>query len=136
MVANGLRIPARTPDGTYVEMVEIRVILISSDASFIRSSSRSAEPHPLFKAFVGASYAHGQERKSVRTRRGECFAAGENGTKVITAETQKSAEKTVFTSLRMTSLVGFSQRSRRLCGKRLDLIFPIDNVAWAREICS
>jgi len=85
--------------------------------------SKPLEPHPLFKAFVGASYAPRQKKKE-RKNAAEVemfFAAGENGTKVITAETQKSAEKNrSFTSLRMTkSCRIFLSVLGRLCGKRL-----------------
>ena len=64
MVANGLRISGSTPDGTYVEMVEIPGHPYFIGCQFHPEfKSKPLEPHPLFKAFVGASYAHGQEKK-------------------------------------------------------------------------
>ena len=64
MVANGLRISGSTPDGTYVEMEEIQGHTYFIGCQFHPEfKSKPLEPHPLFKAFVGASYAHGQEKK-------------------------------------------------------------------------
>ncbi|MGB9266628.1 MAG: CTP synthase [Terriglobales bacterium] len=64
MVANGLRISGSTPDGTYVEMVEIPGHPYFIGCQFHPEfKSKPLEPHPLFKAFVGASYAHGQKKK-------------------------------------------------------------------------
>ena len=64
MVANGLRISGSTPDGTYVEMVEIPGHPYFIGCQFHPEfKSKPLEPHPLFKAFVGASYAHGKEKK-------------------------------------------------------------------------
>jgi len=64
MVAAGLRISGSTPDGTYVEMVEIpghpHFIGCQFHPEF---KSKPLEPHPLFKAFVGAAYEHGQKKK-------------------------------------------------------------------------
>jgi CTP synthase len=64
MVAAGLRISGSTPDGTYVEMVELpdhpHFIGCQFHPEF---KSKPLEPHPLFKSFVGASYAYGQSRK-------------------------------------------------------------------------
>ncbi len=55
----GLRITGTTPDSTYVEIVEI------SDHPFFvgcqfhpEFKSKPLEPHPLFSAFIQASYAH------------------------------------------------------------------------------
>jgi len=74
MVANGLRISGSTPDGTYVEMVEI-----PGHPYFI-----GCQFHPEFKSKrwsrirclrrLSARRTHtGKKRKSVRTRRGEMF---------------------------------------------------------------
>ncbi|HWZ83579.1 MAG TPA: CTP synthase [Terriglobales bacterium] len=64
MVAGGLRISGSTPDGTYVEMVEIpghpHFIGCQFHPEF---KSKPLEPHPLFKAFIGAAYEHGTKRK-------------------------------------------------------------------------
>ena len=64
LTAGGLKISGATPDGTYVEMVEI-----SEHPYFIgcqfhpEFKSKPLEPHPLFREFVGASYEHGKKRK-------------------------------------------------------------------------
>src|SRR6202795_193651 len=64
MVAAGLRISGSTPDGTYVEMVEIPGHPFFIGCQFHPEfKSKPLEPHPLFKSFVGASYAHGQKKK-------------------------------------------------------------------------
>jgi len=65
LTAGGLRISGSTPDGTYVEMVEL-----TDHPHFIgcqfhpEFKSKPLEPHPLFKTFVGASYEHGLKRRA------------------------------------------------------------------------
>ena len=60
----GLRISGSTPDGTYVEMVEIPGHPFFIGCQFHPEfKSKPLEPHPLFKAFVGAAYEHGQKQK-------------------------------------------------------------------------
>src|ERR1700745_2054973 len=65
LTAGGLRISGSTPDGTYVEMGEIPehpyFICCPFHPEF---KSKPLEPHPLFKAFVGAAYEHGLKRRS------------------------------------------------------------------------
>jgi CTP synthase len=65
MVAAGLRISGSTPDGTYVEMVELpdhpHFIGCQFHPEF---KSKPLEPHPLFSTFVGAAYEHGQKRRA------------------------------------------------------------------------
>ncbi len=67
LTAAGLRISGSTPDGTYVEMVELpdhpHFIGCQFHPEF---KSKPLEPHPLFKAFVGAAYAHGLKRRAAR----------------------------------------------------------------------
>ena len=64
MTAGGLRISGSTPDGTYVEMVEIPEHPFFIGCQFHPEfKSKPLEPHPLFKAFVGASYEYGRKRK-------------------------------------------------------------------------
>jgi CTP synthase len=67
LTAGGLKISGSTPDGTYVEMVEIPghpfFIACQFHPEF---KSKPLEPHPLFKAFVGASHANGQKRKELK----------------------------------------------------------------------
>ena len=64
MTAGGLKISGATPDGTYVEMVEIpghpHFIGCQFHPEF---KSKPLEPHPLFQSFVGASYEHGRKRR-------------------------------------------------------------------------
>ena len=63
LTAGGLRISGSTPDGTYVEMIEL-----PNHPHFIgcqfhpEFKSKPLEPHPLFKAFIGASYEHRLKR--------------------------------------------------------------------------
>ena len=65
LTAAGMRISGSTPDGTYVEIVEL-----SDHPHFIACQfhpefkSKPLEPHPLFRTFVGASYEHGIERRA------------------------------------------------------------------------
>jgi CTP synthase len=65
LTAGGLRISGSTPDGTYVEMVELphhpHFIGCQFHPEF---KSKPLEPHPLFKAFVGAAYEHGLKRRT------------------------------------------------------------------------
>jgi len=57
LVAHGLEITGDTPDGTYVEIVEVH----DGHPWFLgcqfhpEFKSRPLEPHPLFKAFIGAA---------------------------------------------------------------------------------
>ncbi len=65
LTAGGLRISGSTPDGTYVEMIEL-----SDHPHFIgcqfhpEFKSKPLEPHPLFKSFIGASYENGLKRRT------------------------------------------------------------------------
>ncbi|MEY2413980.1 MAG: synthase [Acidobacteriaceae bacterium] len=67
LTAGGLRISGSTPDGTYVEMVELpdhpHFIGCQFHPEF---KSKPLEPHPLFKAFVGAAYESGLSRRADR----------------------------------------------------------------------
>ena len=65
LVAGGLKISGATPDGTYVEIIEIPghpyFIACQFHPEF---KSKPLEPHPLFRAFVGASYEYGKNHKA------------------------------------------------------------------------
>lgn len=65
LTAGGLRISGSTPDGTYVEMIELpdhpHFIGCQFHPEF---KSKPLEPHPLFKAFVGAAYENGVKRRA------------------------------------------------------------------------
>ena len=64
MTAGGLKISGSTPDGTYVEIVEIPEHPFFIGCQFHPEfKSKPLEPHPLFRSFVGASYEHAQKRK-------------------------------------------------------------------------
>ncbi len=63
LVAHGLDITGVTPDGTYVEIVEIPDHPWFLGCQFHPEfKSRPLEPHPLFKAFIGAAYRYRRER--------------------------------------------------------------------------
>jgi len=59
LVAAGLRITGRTPDGTYVEVIEAPEHPWFLGCQFHPEfKSKPLAPHPLFAAFVGAAYQH------------------------------------------------------------------------------
>jgi CTP synthase len=63
LVAHGLDLVGVTPDGTYVEIVEIRDHPWFLGCQFHPEfKSRPLEPHPLFKAFIGAAYQYRRKR--------------------------------------------------------------------------
>src|SRR5580698_3628009 len=65
LTAGGLKISGSTPDGTYVEMIELpdhpHFIGCQFHPEF---KSKPLEPHPLFKSFVGAAYEQGLKRRA------------------------------------------------------------------------
>jgi CTP synthase len=64
LTAAGMRISGSTPDGTYVEMVELPDHPYFIGCQFHPEfKSKPLEPQPLFKNFIGAAYEHGQGRK-------------------------------------------------------------------------
>jgi CTP synthase len=68
LTAGGLRISGSTPDGTYVEMIELPDHPYFIGCQFHPEfKSKPLEPHPLFKAFIGASYEHGLRRRTEKT---------------------------------------------------------------------
>jgi CTP synthase len=59
LTAGGLRITGSTPDGTYVEIVEIPGHPFFLGCQFHPEfKSKPLEPHPLFAAFVNAAYEY------------------------------------------------------------------------------
>src|SRR5436305_6279257 len=65
LTAAGLRISGSTPDRTDVEMIELPDHPYFIGCQFHPEfKSKPLEPHPLFKAFIGAAYEHGQQRKA------------------------------------------------------------------------
>jgi CTP synthase len=64
----GLRITGSTPDGTYVEIVEIPGHPFFLGCQFHPEfKSKPLEPHPLFREFVNASYENRRKRRERRT---------------------------------------------------------------------
>jgi CTP synthase len=67
LTAGGLRLSGATPDGTYVEIVEIAEHPFFLGCQFHPEfKSKPLEPHPLFKAFVKASYDNRNQRHLMR----------------------------------------------------------------------
>ena len=63
LVANGLRLAGTTPDNTYVEIVEVADHPWFLGCQFHPEfKSKPLQPHPLFRAFVGAAYEHRKRR--------------------------------------------------------------------------
>jgi len=61
----GLSISGATPDGTYVEIVEIPGHPYFLGCQFHPEfKSKPLEPHPLFQAFIGAAHQHGCTRRA------------------------------------------------------------------------
>ncbi len=66
LTAGGLRISGSTPDGTYVEIVELADHPFFLGCQFHPEfKSKPLEPHPLFSAFVKAAYENRQRREQV-----------------------------------------------------------------------
>src|SRR5690242_9157222 len=61
----GLKITGSTPDGTYVEIVEIEDHPHFLGCQFHPEfKSKPLEPHPLFREFIKASYENGRKRRA------------------------------------------------------------------------
>jgi CTP synthase len=66
---NGLRLTGQTPDGMYVEICEIGGHPWYLGCQFHPEfKSKPLEPHPLFRAFVGAALKHRRSQINVDTR--------------------------------------------------------------------
>jgi CTP synthase len=69
LTAHGLRIAGQTPDGVYVEICEIPDHPWFLGCQFHPEfKSRPLEPHPLFRAFIGAALAHRHARSGQPVR--------------------------------------------------------------------
>ena len=67
LTAGGLRISGSTPDGTYVEIIEIPSHPFFVGCQFHPEfKSKPLEPHPLFTAFIRASYENRTARHQKR----------------------------------------------------------------------
>ena len=65
LIAHGLRIVGASPDGNFVEVVEVEGHPWFVGCQFHPEfKSKPLTSHPLFKAFVQASYAHRQARRA------------------------------------------------------------------------
>jgi CTP synthase len=65
LTRNGLRIAGQTPDGMYVEICEIPDHPWYLGCQFHPEfRSKPLEPHPLFRAFVGAALEYRQQRSA------------------------------------------------------------------------
>ena len=63
IIAHGMKLTGSTPDGTYVEIVEIPDHPWFLGCQFHPEfKSKPLEPHPLFTAFLAAAYKHRQQR--------------------------------------------------------------------------
>ena len=68
----GLRLSGTTPDATYVEIVEIPTHPFFLACQFHPEfKSKPMEPHPLFKAFIGAAYENRRRRVATDASRTE-----------------------------------------------------------------
>jgi CTP synthase len=65
LTAAGMRISGSTPDGTYVEMIELPDHPYFIGCQFHPEfKSKPLEPHPLFRSFIGAAYESGKQRQA------------------------------------------------------------------------
>ena len=63
IIAHGMKLTGSSPDGTYVEIVEIPDHPWFLGCQFHPEfKSKPLEPHPLFTAFLAAAYKHRQQR--------------------------------------------------------------------------
>ncbi len=78
LIAAGFQITGKTPDGTYVEIVEVRDHPWFLGCQFHPEfKSKPTEPHPLFAAFIGASRDHRERRAA--SAGGDAVSAGGRG---------------------------------------------------------
>jgi CTP synthase len=69
LTSNGLRLAGQTPDGVYVEICELPGHPWYLGCQFHPEfKSRPLEPHPLFKAFVGASLEYKRRKEDAAAR--------------------------------------------------------------------
>jgi CTP synthase len=72
LTEHGLRVTGRTPDGVYVEICEIADHPWFLGCQFHPEfKSRPLEPHPLFRAFIGAALEHQKHRAEACGERAE-----------------------------------------------------------------
>jgi CTP synthase len=67
MTGGGMRLSGTTPDGTYVEMVELPEHPFFLGVQFHPEfKSKPLEPQPIFKAFIGAAYEQRKKRYAAK----------------------------------------------------------------------
>lgn len=77
LTRHGMRVTGRTPDGVYVEICEIPDHPWYLGCQFHPEfKSRPLEPHPLFKAFIGAALEHRNSRQAARPQTEQITHAG------------------------------------------------------------
>jgi len=75
LTSHGLRIAGATPDGLYVEICEIRDHPWYLGCQFHPEfKSKPLEPHPLFRAFLGAAFEYRQARSTADADRSAQFS--------------------------------------------------------------
>ena len=86
LVAHGMRLSGTTPDNTYVEIVEVQDHPWFLGCQFHPEfKSKPLAPHPLFRAFIGASYQH--RRRRLEKGAPEAVAAGQEQVSSASAAT-------------------------------------------------
>jgi CTP synthase len=71
LTAHGLKLSGTTPDGTYVEIVEIEDHPWFLGCQFHPEfKSKPLQPHPLFTAFIAAAYRQRQQRRGASREHG------------------------------------------------------------------
>jgi CTP synthase len=92
LVANGLDITGTTPDGTYVEIVEIRDHPWFLGCQFHPEfKSRPLEPHPLFAAFIRAAHEYGKQRLA-KQNAGAAAGSAASDRQAVQAEASQNDE--------------------------------------------
>ena len=78
---HGLRLTGETPDGVYVEICELADHPWYLGCQFHPEfKSKPLEPHPLFRAFIGAALEHRKQNRSRRPQRRRSHAKALAGT--------------------------------------------------------
>ncbi len=76
LVAAGFRITGKTPDGVYVEIIEVPDHPWFLGCQFHPEfKSKPLQPHPLFRDFIGAALEHRRNRSTARTEKKIAAAA-------------------------------------------------------------
>ncbi|MGH9437013.1 MAG: CTP synthase [Terriglobia bacterium] len=92
VIAHGLDITGTTPDGTYVEVVEIRDHPWFLGCQFHPEfKSRPLDPHPLFKSFIGAACEYRTQRLAKQEPTAKTTAASESAVQLESAATGRKA---------------------------------------------